>query len=326
MVSIGLSAGAVARIRFAISALWEVASSVRVLRDPEDHAVHWRWAERVRRPLTDAGLIGAGGGLLWQLIPTEPIYMPDFLTPEPMGLDADLEAELAVLAATPARTVLADLSVYTKQPSGLVADMVADPGTGLSRLGDEIRAYWAIAIEPHWARIKTLLDGEVLYRARLLAEGGAGELLNDLHRRVRWEGDTLSIAHRACSAHAVSDGGGLVLVPSAFVWPSVASVAATEPAQLAYPPRGVATLWERSPEATKTVVNLIGRSRAQLLFAMSEPISTSELAQRTGISAGGVSQHLAVLRAAGLTVSYRRGKTVLNVRTTMAQKLLTAAA
>ena len=39
---------------------------------------------------------------------------------------------------------------------------------------------------------------------------------------------------------------------------------------------------------------------------------------------GGVSQHLAVLRAAGLVATHRRGKRILSSRTTLADALLSA--
>jgi DNA-binding transcriptional ArsR family regulator len=167
-----------------------------------------------------------------------------------------------------------------------------------------------------------LLDAEVFQRARLLAEDGVGGLLNDLHQRVRWEGDTLQIANRACTTPDVGNGSGLVLVPSVFVWPSVLSVAAADPPQLAYPARGIATLWECAPAAGAALADLIGKTRAQLLAAMSVPASTTELARRFNLSAGGVSQHLAVLRAAGLVTAHRQGKSLLNTQTTMAEALL----
>ena len=81
MVSIGLSAGAVARIRFAVSCLWEVMSSVRVMREPGGHAVHLPWVTKVRPRLAAVGLVGADTGLLWQLVRARPDYVPDFLTP-----------------------------------------------------------------------------------------------------------------------------------------------------------------------------------------------------------------------------------------------------
>ncbi|WP_347681491.1 hypothetical protein [Plantactinospora sp. B24E8] len=43
------------------------------------------------------------------------------------------------------------------------------------------------------------------------------------------------------------------------------------------------------------------------------------------MSAGGVSQHLAVLRAAGLVTTQRDGRKVLNLRTTVADALLSVA-
>ncbi|MFJ1758617.1 ArsR/SmtB family transcription factor [Kitasatospora sp. NPDC088134] len=53
------------------------------------------------------------------------------------------------------------------------------------------------------------------------------------------------------------------------------------------------------------------------------PASTTDLARRTGITAGGVSQHLAALRAAGLVNAHRSGRYVLYVRTEAAEALLT---
>ncbi|GIG86856.1 ArsR/SmtB family transcription factor [Plantactinospora endophytica] len=373
MVSIGLPGGAVARIRFAVSCLWEVATSVRVLRDTGDHAVHLPWVTRVGPRLVDAGLLpadgtgaaggvgvagaaraaggagtaggarpgsgagtaggvrpgggvrAAGGGLLWQLIPAGPHYLPDFLTPAPDGLVPDLDAELAVLRSTPPEVVRADLDVYPGRHAPAVRALYADPAEGLRRLADEIAEYWRLALAPDWARIRLLLDAEVHYRARRLAADGAAGLLNDLHRQVRWEGETLAIAQRHCTAADVPDGEGLVLIPSVFVWPAVLSVATGPAPQLGYPARGIATLWEAPRRASDSLAAVLGRGRARVLAEMAAPASTTELARRTGLTAGGVSQHLAVLRAAGLVATHRTGRTVLNSRTTVAEALLSVA-
>jgi DNA-binding transcriptional ArsR family regulator len=324
VVSIGLSAGAVARIRFAVSCLWEVAASVRVLRDSGSHAVHLPWANRVRPHLIKAGLIGSDDGLLWQLIPAAPGYLPDFLTPPAVGLTPDLHSELAALCETPPEVVRAHLDLYAEHGSTAVRELYAHPESGLRRLADEITTYWRIALAPDWPRIRILLDAEVFQRARTLAEDGAAGLLNDLHEWVRWEHDTLSIGLRYCGAADVADGDGLVLIPSVFVWPSVMSVAADSP-QLAYPARGIATLWEGPRRASDALTAVIGRGRAQILVEMRSPLSTTELAERIGMSAGGVSQHLAALRGAGLVATHRHGRTVLNVRTTVAEALLSVA-
>jgi biotin operon repressor len=253
-------------------------------------------------------------------------YMPDFLTPPPGTLLPDLRDELDVLRATPAATVRADLATLGGLDRPVVAAMYADPRAGLDRLAAEIETYWRVAIAPDWARILAVLDAEVFYRSRRLAADGAAGLLNDLHHRVRWEGDTLSIAHEYCSDEAGTGGAGLLLVPSVFAWPSVLTVTAAEPRQLAYPARGVATLWECPSPTPEALAAVIGRSRALLLTELETPLSTTELARRTGLSPGGVSQHLGALRAAGLVVAHRNGHTVVNLRTPVAESLLLGAA
>ncbi|SCE73068.1 Helix-turn-helix domain-containing protein [Micromonospora coriariae] len=319
-----MSAGAVARIRFAVSCLWEVVASVRVLRDPGDHAVHLPWVRRVRPPLVEAGLIDADGGLLWQLVPARPRYLADFLTPSPAGLIPDLAAELAALGGTPTDTVRAHLDLYPGERTPTLAALYADPPAGLRRLTEEIEAYWRIALAPHWPRLRLLLDADVTARARLLAEDGAGALLNDLHHQVRWEDDTLLVAQRHCLAPDVPDGPGLVLVPSVFVWPSVASVSAGDAPQLAYPARGLGALWEHPAGVPDALAAVLGRGRARLLTELTAPASTTELARRSGMSPAGVSQHLTALRAAGLVVTHRRGRALLSARTDLAEALFSA--
>jgi DNA-binding transcriptional ArsR family regulator len=60
---------------------------------------------------------------------------------------------------------------------------------------------------------------------------------------------------------------------------------------------------------------LLGHRRAAVLAALDAPSPTSELAQRLGLSAPSVSQHLAVLRDAGLVHGSRFGRLVLYART-----------
>jgi DNA-binding transcriptional ArsR family regulator len=320
VVAIDLSANAVARIRFAVSYLWEVVASVRVLRHPVGHAVHLPWVAKVR-----PRLIGIEDGLLWQLIPAEPRYLPDFLTPPPDSLTPDLDTELTALRATPPEVVRAHLDLYEEVHTGTVRELHEDPEAGLGRLADEITEYWHLALAADWPRIRALLDAEVHNRGRVLAENGAAVLLDNLHPRVRWRGGGLSINQPYCSAADAPDGSGIVLIPSVFVWPSVLSVAAGDSPQLAFPAQGAATLWEEPARATEALSAVIGRGRAQLLVEMGAPVSTTELARRTGMSASGVSQHLAALRAAGLVAAHREGRTILNTRTPVAEALMAAA-
>ncbi|SCG71530.1 ArsR/SmtB family transcription factor [Micromonospora humi] len=324
MVAIGLSAGAVARVRFAMSGLWEVVAGVRVLRDPGRHAIHLPWAGRVRPRLAEAGLLDPEAGLLWPLVPPAPGYLPDFLTPPPAGLDPDLAEELATLRATAPEAVRAQLDLLPGPRPAALGALYADPVTGLARLAAEVEAYWRLAVAPDWPRIRAVLDADVFHRARRMAADGAAGLLNDLHERVRWEGDALLVSQRHCTAPDVPVGGGLVLVPSVFVWPSVLSISAGDVPQLAYPARGVGTIWETPVGAPDALGAVLGRGRARLLAALDAPRSTTELSRRTGLSPAGVSQHLTALRAAGLVVTRRQGRSMLSSRTAVADALVVA--
>ncbi|MEV4612919.1 ArsR family transcriptional regulator [Kitasatospora sp. NPDC049258] len=322
MLTLEFSAQDVALTRFACSPLWEVVNSVQVLKEPGEHAVHLPWVRQAR-----ARLAGVDFGLLEQLVPVPTVYTPDFLTPVPAGWSPSLEEELARLVATDPAQVRVDLDRFEGPLPPLVAWLRAEPAAGLARLAVEVRAYWAAVLEPCWPRIVRLVEGEVLRRARQMSVGGPAALFEDLHPRVSWAGGTLRVAHLWFAAERVLDGGrGLVLVPSVFAWPGVYSQS-NPPGQpgLVYPPRGVATLWERSVPVPDGLAGVLGRARALLLVELGAPASTTELAERTGLSAPNVSHHLTALRGAGLVARHRTGRSVLYLRTAAAETLVAAA-
>jgi DNA-binding transcriptional ArsR family regulator len=190
-----------------------------------------------------------------------------------------------------------------------------------------IRRYWALALEPYWPRMLTLLQGDVLHRARQLTAGGTTRLFSDLDRRVRWRDGVLRVAIRTSRAVDLA-GRGLLLVPSVFAWPQVfAKVAPPWQPTLRYPPRGVGTLWTPASSGqgpSPALARVIGRARAQLLDALDAPASTTDLARRTGLTPGGVSQHVTALRDAGLVTPHRTGRYVLYARTHAGEALLGA--
>ena len=54
-----------------------------------------------------------------------------------------------------------------------------------------------------------------------------------------------------------------------------------------------------------------------LLTALAEPASTTGLAARTGIPVSSVSEHLAILRAAGLVSTTRTGRYLMHQQTAL---------
>ncbi|TDQ05028.1 ArsR/SmtB family transcription factor [Labedaea rhizosphaerae] len=308
--------------RFAFSPLWDVVASIRVLKRPAEHALHRPWADQARARLTAAGLDLAP---LADLVPVPTKIIPAFVCPPPTVPVPDLELELAAVRSTPPAVVRSNLKSLPPTPA--LHDLADDPPSGLAALADVIKSYWDLVLRPHWPRITTLYQSDVHARARKLTEGGLTSLFADLDPNIGWDGEVLTVAHRTVSRRTGLGGRGLLLVPSVFVWPRVFSISASgwQPT-LRYPPRRVATLWEKESRApSSALAAVLGPSRAQLLAELEAPASTQELAARTGLSSSGVSQHLTAMRDAGLVSAHRAGRFVLYARTSAAESLLSAA-
>jgi DNA-binding transcriptional ArsR family regulator len=161
------------------------------------------------------------------------------------------------------------------------------------------------------------------YRARRLAVGGARSLFADMHPNLRWHDGVLHIAQMIGRHQVTAAGRGLLLVPSVFAHKPAPPVGPDEPPMLAYPSRGVATLWGAPPPAGATALaELIGPPRARLLGLLDEPLPTVELARRLRVTPSAVSQHLRVLYATGLVTRARDGRHVLYRRSGLGDGLV----
>ena len=299
------------RVRFAISPLFELASSRQVLRDPARHSIHEPWAKAAAERVADLDL-----SLLDAVIPEGP-YLPDFVTPPPERPRARLAAELPRVRATdPARIALELGWAYPgRRPPPAARILLSDPEAGLKRLTAVMAAYWERALEPWWDRVCGLLEADIAYRGARLAEGGPLAAFGDLHGDVEWRDGVLEV-NRAYEASVDLGGRGLLLLPAVFAWPRVWAM--TDPPwqpTLVYAPRGVGLLWERPQRPADALAELLGRRRAQVLAELAVPQTTQELAARLQASAGGVSEHLGVLRRAGLIAGRRDGRSVIYERT-----------
>jgi DNA-binding transcriptional ArsR family regulator len=318
---LAFSAGDLALTRFAISPMWEVITSFRLVAARTPSPVHGAWIDQVQPRVAAAGL---NSGWLAELIPPEG-YIPDFLTPLPGDLTPTLDTELAAIRATPANLIRADLDVLGGTGPRCRA-LHGDPQNRLVKLTQEIETYWAVALAPYWAKVRTMLDADVFHRARQVAERGAGHLLNDLHSTVSWDDNTLQMVRQQCGISRAATGPGLLLVPSAFATQVLTWTRPSDQPQLAYPARGTGTLWEHRPIAhSQAIAAVIGRSRTILLTELDSPASTTDLARRTTISASTVSHHMTALRDAGMVSAHRAGHSVLYARTAAAETLLTIA-
>ncbi|WP_086827561.1 DUF5937 family protein [Streptomyces sp. NRRL B-24572] len=305
------------RIRFAISPLWETHSAVRVLARPAKQGYHLPWMRRIAGAARELDL-----GPLQLLMPLRG-HSPDFLYPPPLGPAAAFEDEIAAVRETDPALVLDDFERALAETPG-AADtpegrrLLADPAGAVLRLADLLRAAYEALIAPEWPRLRALLEADVAYHSRRLAEGGFERLLGELHPAFDWAAETATLRVDYPGEHdRPLDGQGLVLMPSVFTWPDVVS-GFDPPWQptVVYPARGIGGLWseprDRTPEA---LARLLGPVRADVLCALAEPMGTTALAHLLGRAPSSVSAHLAVLRDAGLLTSRRYGHQVLYERT-----------
>jgi DNA-binding transcriptional ArsR family regulator len=310
-----------ARVRFAISPLWETMSALRVLLEPGRHKYHLPWLESVRPDLDRLDL--------WPLLVLSPHsgWTPDFLSPAPAGPATDIADQLAQVRATPPELVAGEVERSLTQRSGEPAPEAAwrllnDPVATRAVLADLLEQCWRLLIAPHWPRLRDLLQADVRYRTQMLGDYGLERVLTDLHSRARWTGRALVIDWPAAERHRLA-GAGLLLVPSVFVWPSLAAVI-EPPARpaLVYPARGIAELWQ--PARTRhsdALAGLLGRTRAALLESLAEPASTHTLARRHGLAPSTVSEHLAALRNARLITRRRHRHAVIYQQTPLGAEL-----
>ncbi|HEV3045894.1 MAG TPA: winged helix-turn-helix domain-containing protein [Solirubrobacteraceae bacterium] len=323
MISAHFDARAMARLRFAISPAIELAASVRALRDPGRRELHMPWLELARATTADLDLRRL------HALQDSKVYSPDFVHPLPTGPLLDFAGGLEAMLELPAELVREEVQfAYREQPLPDVLEPFLKRTRGAVRgLAELMDAYWQRALAPHWGRIRSLLEQDVMYRARQIADGGTRRLFSDLDESVSWDGEVLRIDHTCTNDTLRLDGRGLLLIPSVFVGPKgmVVSAPAWQPT-LIYQARGAGMLWEPRPAAAPdALAKLLGRNRAALLVALESPYSTSQLAGMLGVSSGGVSQQLSVLADAGLVRRRRVSQHVLYLRSVDGDALVQAA-
>jgi hypothetical protein len=269
-------------------------------------------------PLTDLFPVGSKGVDLCMLTGTAPTF----------------EQGVKALISAPAEHVLTEME-WTDRTAGLPASAwaVAEAGgAGRIRLAHAVQAAHRALVEPYWPRVHACLHAEQVSRLRILAAGGPERLLTSIQSEwVRWRPPVLEVLVPGHTEMHLQ-GRGIVLVPSVFVGeaPSLHENPndCTAVPWLVLPPADHQVdrrrLWDQRRARGAALAALVGRNRAAVLSAVAHGCTTTELADRVGISLASASQHASVLRDAGLITTRRQGSAVLHVLTPLGAELLQA--
>ncbi|MFJ6382398.1 ArsR/SmtB family transcription factor [Kitasatospora sp. NPDC092039] len=321
MIRIRLGAKGLGGVRFAVSPVGSAKDLLRLVGySPGTLTPPWRTRATdalARHRLGLLAVVGGGGPLG---------YAPDFLRPEPAAFLTDVDTALHQIATTPQERVRYELAGAVNghswdprsshpAPRQLLRALDRGEDHFARRLADEMARFWHAALKPSWPAIRARLEADVTARACEIAQHGLAEALNRLAPNLEWHDGELRVHLRTDSVHRLTlDADAVILTPSAFVdW---ALFCAGEPPGtpaprtplIVYPAARVDCL----PPAQDHP--LIGAMRRRLLAELSQPRSTTEIAQRLYLSPATVSYHLQILHRAGLVTRSRRSRHVLYQR------------
>lgn len=311
MLQLKLGVDDLVSLRFSCSPLQETVVSLWTWHFPAHYLIHEPLAKGTKRLLSP---------LDWPLLHTlvgPDGFLPDFLTPTPASPMPDIREELALVRSTAPQTVVDDIvaAANGREVPARLHGVHEDPGGLLEEIVEALWCYWNLALAPHWPRMSAIMEADVLYRAKQLADGGVEGLFKDFDPAIQWGGGSVFVDAPGVDMDVSGDGRGLVLTPSLFCNRAVTTVDFSLAPRILYPARGRGTLWCTQPvDPSEALSALLGRTRARLLTVLGDPTSTTELAKRLGLSPGAVSQHLGILRRSGLIRGSRMGHSVLYSR------------
>ncbi|MFJ6728409.1 ArsR/SmtB family transcription factor [Streptomyces sp. NPDC091281] len=316
MIRIHLDEVTLSRTRMAVSPAAEVIAAVEILHRGAGRAPwpYTAWAERAATVLASVPetaplrlyrqLYGVG----------HPRRTPDLFEPCVPEPAPALDAELAVLRATSAELV--EHQFTRNYPEGVPDFLVPyrdDRERAFGRLADAFAAFWREAIAPYWPLMRTVLEEEILLRARSLAGDGPDAVLAGLGGPGRWEPPVLSLP-KAKESRLEASGQRLLLVPLVFAQGRMGcSTDHPDLLRVTYQARGAAVLAggaAAGPVLGDRLVALLGARRAAVLRALTLPATTSALARLLGLAPSTVSEQLTALRAAGVVHRRRAGRRV----------------
>ena len=300
-----LGAGGLSRVRWQVSPLSELAALIRLGLSGRRHPVHG-WAQpRVLRALSDPR-----AEVVRLLAPPYGRGPFPLVTPPPMRGQHQLADELGRVEALTTEQIVSACEWTDVSPE--VAARLR-PHLEADTLGPEVAAalrhLWRELLEDDWPRVLATVQRDIAQRSSDVASDGMADVLEHLSPRVHWLPEGELLVEKPWPGTFDLSGPGLVLVPSVFGSDEpLTDFDDTGAPMLVYAvePVSAETHDERAARA-----RLFGRTRAEVLEALEDPSTTSELSSRLGLPLSTVSTHLGVLHRAGMITRRRQGRSVV---------------
>ncbi|MGP4009908.1 ArsR/SmtB family transcription factor [Streptomyces sp. 4N124] len=297
------------------NALLEIGLSVRYLRTRPTSTDRLRpglrrWQQRI------IGSVVPRAGILLELDPPQGGLFDFYLH----AFTSDLHAGVDLAAGTPAQELADEIGLLPRltRDRPRLRELAEGTTTGRQLFARDSLRYFNSCLAPLWPQVQAAAAADRTLRAETLLRGGVDAMLATLVPGWRWQSPTWHIPSPCDPTDVHLGGHGLMLIPSYFARGPMYGRRCGEPWTLSYPLHA----GERPADVADALGPLLGRTRAAVLAALQHPATTSETADRVGISLPSASQHAAVLRNAGLIATTRTGIAVLHTLTPLGAALL----
>ncbi|KJY28653.1 winged helix-turn-helix domain-containing protein [Streptomyces sp. NRRL S-495] len=322
MIALKFGVADLARTRFVISPLDHLlAGSARLGVHQGNGSRSERWWRDARRHVPHRAM------RFLEVVNASPIGIPDFMVADLDAVRRQLTDELDALLSVPQQTVEEGVAIFGDRlglPAAL-ARLREDGSRGLREVSDGAWALFQACLAPDWPDIRRALEADIAARARTAARSGIGEMLDSLHPKAVWRDEgVLECTLGELEGSFELGGRGLELRPNYFVQRSISLLAEPDRQSLLLHPIAAPTAEPaaRTP-AADGLAAVLGPARARVLRAIAgSDCSTTELAQRLGVTPPSASAHAAALRTAGLIATRREGRQVRHALTDVGHDLL----
>ncbi|MFI5529932.1 ArsR/SmtB family transcription factor [Kitasatospora sp. NPDC051853] len=322
MIALRFGVADLARTRFVISPLDHLlAGSARVGVHQETGSRSDRWWRDARRHVPHRA------ARYLEVVNASPIGVPDFMVADLDAVRRQLTDELDAMLSVSQQAVEEGVAMFGegREVPPALARLRDDGSRGLREVSDGAWALFRSCLAPDWPDIRRALEADIAARARTAARSGVGEMLNSLHPKAVWRDEgVLECTLGDLEGSFELGGRGLELRPNYFIQYAISLLPGPDRQSLLLHPIAAPTA---EPAARKPaddgLVAVLGAARARVLRAVAgSDCSTTELAQRLGVTPPSASAHVAALRTAGLIATHREGKQVRHTLTEVGHDLL----